>query len=60
MKDKFLGFKARAEDRRKVEALAQQTGLSMSEVLRSLVENAEVKQVTIAKPVSTLYQESRA
>ena len=42
----FVGFRAKQQHQRKLESLARDTGLTVSDVLRHLVENADVKPVT--------------
>lgn len=54
--DKYNVLRFRADERHqsKVKCMAEATGLSPSEVLRRLVENAQVVSMTRVEPVATL------
>ncbi len=52
VKGEFVGFRALDEEARKLKAIKEQTGLSMSEILRSLVQSAVVEPVTAYRVVA--------
>jgi hypothetical protein len=52
-----IGFRITSWERKKLEQLSQQSGLNISDVMRSLIETAEVKQVTLRRPVGVIYRE---
>ena len=46
VKGEFVGFRVLDDEARKLKEIKQKTGLSMSEILRSLVQSAVVEPVT--------------
>lgn len=52
VKGEFVGFRALDEEARKLKEIKQRTGLSMSEILRSLVQSAVVEPVTAYRVVA--------
>ena len=53
-KDKIVGFRLTAEQSERLSALAEQLKLTPSEVLRLLIETAEVRAVQTVGPVATV------
>ena len=53
-KDKIVGFRLTAEQSERLSALAEQLKLTQSEVLRALVETAEIRVVQAVGPVATV------
>jgi hypothetical protein len=55
-KNRIVGFRATEEQSVKLGTMADLLNLSQSEVLRALVDGAEIKAVQIARPVATVQQ----
>lgn len=53
-KDKIVGFRLTAEQSERLSALAEQLKLTQSELLRALVEAAEIRVVQTVGPVATV------
>lgn len=51
-KGEFVGFRALDDELKKLKEIKEQTGLSMSEILRSLVQSAIVEPVTAYKVIA--------
>lgn len=48
----YIGFRATETERERLTLLSQQTGMRMSEVLRTLVNDADVEPVTVYRAVA--------
>lgn len=57
---KFAGFKAEQHHLEKLRLLASTTGLTTGDILRALVENAEVKAIPVLRPVVALSDKSKS
>lgn len=55
-KNRIVGFRTTEEQSAKLGTMADLLNLSQSEVLRALVDGAEIKAVQIARPVVTVQQ----
>lgn len=55
-KKRIVGFRATAEQSAKLGTMAELLNLTQSEVLRALVDGAEIKAVQVVRPVATVQQ----
>lgn len=51
---KYIGFRATDEERSRIEALTLQTGMNVSEVLRTMVANVEIRRSVKLEPTTRL------